>query len=359
MNSVPTKQNGALHSSPPHDYGDVRGEYDAIRGGAALIDLSAAGKIEVSGKNAVPFVNGLVTNDVKVLDPGEGVLAAFLNAQGKVVAVCRIYKISGQSGERLLIELEPERRETINKNLNRFVPAGEFFVGDATERDALLSLQGPRAAELLAELTGQAVRFEPEYNVTECELDGIKILVAAHSRCGGAGFDLFVPAESKDRVWQAILARGALFGARRVGQAALEIARIEAGIPREGVDVTEENILLEAGYEKAVSYTKGCYLGQEVIARIHWRGRPARQLRGLLVNAAEVPSRGTQLYAEDGKKVGEVTSATHSFARGQGVALGYVHRYYLAPGTALTLRRDGADLGGATVTELPFIQYTA
>lgn len=350
MNSVPTQQSDTL---PPHDYGDVRGEYNALRGGAAVIDLSAAGKLEVSGKNAVQFVNGLVTNDVKILKPGEGVLAAFLNPQGKVVAVCRIYKV----GERLLLELEPERRETIYKNLIRFVPAGEFFVQDVTERDALLSLQGPRAAELLAELTGHLVKAEPEFSISAQAIDGVNVLIATHSRSGGAGFDLFIPAESKERVRQAVLARGVLFGARAAGGAALEIARIEAGIPREGADVTENNILLEAGFEKAVSYTKGCYLGQEIIARIHWRGQPAKQLRGLIVDSNEMPARGVELFAEDGKKVGEVTSATRSYALNRIIALGYVHRYYLAAGTALTLRRDGLEVGCATVRDLPFIQH--
>jgi tRNA-modifying protein YgfZ len=357
--SAELTQHSGTPPRPPRAAGDLRGEYEAIRGGVAVLDLSAAGKLEVGGRNAVQFVNGLVTNDVKALGEGEGVLAAFLNAQGKVVAVCRIYSIGGRAGERLLIELDPARRETIYNNLSRFVPAGEFFVSDVTGRDALISLQGPHAAQLIERLTGGAAGFEPEYGVGEYEWEGVRILAASHSRAGGVGFDLFVPAEHRERVREAVLARGALFGALEVGPEVLEVARIEAGIPREGVDVTEENILLEAGYEKAVSYKKGCYLGQEIIARIHWRGQPAKQLRGLFVEADEVPPRGTELYAEDGKKVGEVTSATRSLGLNRVIALGYVHRYYLAAGTAVTLRQGGAEFGSATVTELPFIREQA
>ena len=332
----------------PENYGNVRDEYDALRESAALLDFSPAGKLEVSGKNAVQFVNGLVTNDVKALQVGEGVLAAFLNVQGKVVALGRFY----QTGTGLLIETEPERREVIFKNLSRFVPAGDFSVNDASGNYALLSLQGPRAALLLASFAGGPVEIETEYRLVEREVEGFKLLIASHWRCGGTGYDLFIPTGAKEPVWQRLIDEGA----RPAGRAAFEVARVEAGIPREGADVTESNILLEAGLEKAVSYTKGCYLGQEVIARIHWRGQPAKQLRGLLVEAAQPPGPGTELHSAEGKKIGEITSSVRSWALDRVIALGYVHRYYLTPGTAFTLKSGGAEVGRATVAELPFVQ---
>ncbi|MBS1807226.1 MAG: aminomethyltransferase family protein [Acidobacteria bacterium] len=337
-----------INTITPRDFGDVRAEYEAIRNAAALIDLSPAAKFEVSGKNAVPFINGLITNDVKTLKAGDGTLAAFLNVQGKVVSICRFY----QTGEHLLIECDWANRETLFKNLSRFVPAGEFFLKDVTEELALLSLQGPIASELFLALTEQPVEAEPEYRNFQTKIDGINVLIASHSRAGVTGFDIFVPVAAKASVQQALLGRCA----KLVGSEALEIARLEAGIPREGVDVTDSNILLEAGYEKAVSYTKGCYLGQEIIARIHWRGQPARQLRGLLVDATELPAKGTELWAADGKKVGEITSSARSFALDQIIALGYVHRYYLTAGTEFTLKRDGVEQGSATITETPFVQ---
>ncbi len=337
-----------INAFPPRDYGDVRAEYQSLRNAAVVIDLSPAAKFEVGGKNAVPFINGLVTNDVKSLQAGEGILAAFLNVQGKVVSLCRFY----QTGDHLLIECDGANREVIFKNLSRFIPAGEFFLRDVTEDLALLSLQGPIAAELFLPLTVQPVEAEPQYRNYQTEINDTQVLIAAHSRAGIAGFDVFVPVTAKASIQQTLLARGATLA----GSEALEIARLEAGIPREGVDVTDNNILLEAGYEKAVSYTKGCYLGQEIIARIHWRGQPARQLRGLLVEAAEPPSKGTELWAADGKKVGEITSSAHSFALDGIIALGYVHRYYLTVGTPFTLKRDGAEQGSATLTETPFVQ---
>ncbi|MFN7931194.1 MAG: glycine cleavage T C-terminal barrel domain-containing protein [Blastocatellia bacterium] len=337
-----------LNLLSPRDYGDARAEYEAIRNAAALLDLSPAAKFTVSGKNAVPFINGLVTNEVKSLRAGEGTLAAFLNVQGKVVSICRFYK----TDDHLLIECDGANREALFKNLSRFVPAGEFFLQDVTDDFALLSLQGPIAAELFLPLTLQPVEAEPEYRNYHTDFNGADVVVTSHSRAGVAGFDLFVPVAAKAAVQQTLLARGA----KLAGSEALEIARLEAGIPREGVDVTENNILLEAGYEKAVSYTKGCYLGQEIIARIHWRGQPARQLRGLLIDASEPPAKGTELWAADGKKIGEITSSARSFALEQIIALGYVHRYYLTAGTIFTLKRDGAEQGTAVLTETPFVQ---
>jgi folate-binding protein YgfZ len=337
---------------------DVRAEYDAIRTGVAVLDIPA-GKLRLGGKNAVQFLNGLVSNDVKSLAPGDGVLAAFPTLQGKLAALCRIYN----TGEDLLLDLDAINREKIVKSLSRFVPAGEFFVTDASDRLALISLQGPRAAALLESLTARAPE-DAEFKISTQEIAGTKLLAASHRRCGEVGFDLFVEVGAAANVKRAILDHGKEFGAREVGDAAFEVARIEAGVPREGVDAGEEYIILESELERAVSYTKGCYLGQEVIARIHWRGQPAKRLRGLLiempVDAAEIPGHGTELFAIDGnmagRRVGEITSAAMSIALGRPIALGYVHRYYLNPGTEFSLKQGDAAAGRGKLVELPFVK---
>jgi folate-binding protein YgfZ len=335
----------------PKDYGDLRGEYDAIRGGVAVIDLSAAGKLQVGGKNSVQFLNGLISNEVKSLKAGEGVLAAFPTVQGKLLALSRVYRLD----DYLLLELDAINREKIFKNLSRFVPAGEFFVTDVSDQFALFSLQGPRTLELIESLTGRPID-EKQYRIGEWQIAGAQVFVASHSRCGEPGFDVFVPTESSQKVLETILERGVIFGARRAGADAFEIARIEAGVPREGVDAGEDYIILESELESAVSYTKGCYLGQEIIARIHWRGEPAKRLRGLLIDADQAPRRGAELFDDEGKKVGEITSSARSFALDRFIALGYVHRYRLAPGTEFALKQGGAELGRAELTELPFIK---
>lgn len=333
----------------------LQAEYQAIRNGVAVLEFPS-GKLQLSGKNAVQFLNGLVSNEVKTLQPGDGVLAAFPTLQGKLAALCRIYN----TGEHLLMELDAINREKIFKNLSRFVPAGEFFVTDVSEHFALVSLQGPRSAELIEAVTEQPLGDLRQFKIVERQIARANVFIAAHQRCGEEGFDLFVRADEAERVKQMVLRDGKDFGAREVGEAAFEIARIEAGQPREGVDAGEDYIILESELESAVSYTKGCYLGQEVIARIYWRGQPAKRLRGFLIEADELPQRGAELFAVEGqmagKRAGEITSSTHSLLLDRKIALGYAHRYCLEPGTEFILKQSEAEIGRARLVEPPFVK---
>ena len=334
-----------------NESGKTRDGYAAIRNGVGIIDFSGAGKLELSGKNSVQFLNGLVSNDVKTLEPGHGVLAAFPTLQGKLSALARIYN----TGEHLLIELDRINREKIFKNLSRFVPAGEFFVKDVSDEISLLSLQGPQSDELLEALTGKSFSGSGSYDLAKASITGMSVTITRHSRCGETGFDLFVDSSRKVELIDQLIMGGSNFGVRMASPEAYETARIEAGVPREGVDAGENYIILESELNEAVSYTKGCYLGQEVIARIHWRGQPAKRLRGFLVDAESPPSAGTELFAADGKKVGEITSSIHSIALDRPIALGYVHRYYLEAGTEFTLKSGETQTGRAQLVEPPFI----
>jgi len=330
-------------------------EYQAIRAGAGLIDLSGNGKLRLSGANAVQFLNGLVSNDVKSLQPGDGVLVAFPSLQGKLLALARVWR----DGEALLLEVDSLNREKVFRNLSRFVPAGNFFVADETDSLGLLALLGPDAPRVVAEL-GAVLRptTERERVAARVQIDGIEVLVARHRRLAAEGFDLFVPQEGLAKLREMLTRCGVV----EIGAETFELARIEDGVPHEGVDTGEEYIILETGLEEAISYTKGCYLGQEVIARIHWRGQPARRLRGLRLEKP-LDQTGDSLAAlelvavegaQAGRKVGHLTSTTVSPARGGAIALGYVHRHYLAAGTVLEVRRNEEKIGQAIVTDLPF-----
>jgi folate-binding protein YgfZ len=324
----------------------LRSQYDAIRHGAGILDLSSAGKLEIGGKNAVQFLNGLVSNDVKSLQPGAGLLAAFLDVHGKVKSICRIYRLA----DRFLLEFEPSRLEVVFNNLKRFVPAGEFTVDDVTGAQALLSLQGSRADEILARAGTPPPETPFSFTTADGLVGGVTVLIARHSRSREPGFDLFVPSEAAARLEQALLEHGQELGALRVGPPALEVARIEDGIPVDGIDITGDTILLETDLDQAVSYTKGCYLGQEIIARIHWRGQPARRLRGLLIEGDTLPANGAKLMTADGVTAGYLTSAIQSLALNRVIALGYVDRHFLTPGTELILNG-----GTAKVAETPFV----
>jgi tRNA-modifying protein YgfZ len=321
-------------------------EYRALTTSAGILDCSEAAKIEVSGKNAVLFLNGLVTADLKLLGEGQGALAAFLNVQGKVLALTRIYP--RQSG--LLLELDASNREKIFRNLSRFVPAGEFELNDLTDQLALLSLQGPQAEDILRTF---ALTTPPNeaFSTVQLVIDGASVLVARHDRLGTPGFDLYIPRDHLTEVRKVLSSAAIRFGGRQVSKTAAEIVRIDAGVSVEPNEVNEDHILLETGLDNAVSYTKGCYLGQEIIARIHWRGQPARRIRRLALEAKSLPDPGTELFAADAKRVGELTSTTTvpSADGPRMVALGYVHRYYLTEGTRFSLKTNGVEVGLAEI----------
>ncbi len=332
-----------------------RSDYQAMRSGVGLIDLSGNGKLRLSGTNAVQFLNGLVSNDVKSLQPGEGVLVAFPNLQGKLLALARVWR----DGETLLLEVDALNREKILRNLSRFVPAGNFFVTDESEATGLLALAGPEAPRIVAELGVELPSpGERKRAMTRVLVDGVEILVARHRRLAAEGFDLFVPREELAKVRESL----ARLGVVEVDAETFETARIEDGIPREGIDTGEEYIILETGLEEAISYTKGCYLGQEVIARIHWRGQPARRMRGLRLDKPLdlAPERLGQIEllavdgAQAGRKVGHLTSTTISPVVEGPIALGYVHRHYLNTGTVLEIKIGDEKIGEAIVSDLPF-----
>ena len=338
---------------------ELEADYRAIRTGVGVVDLSGAGLLSIHGDNAVQFLNGLVSNDIKSLQVGEGVVAAFPNLQGKLVALARIYRM--EPG--LLLELDRINREKIFRNLSRFVPAGQFFLADLSEQWGVLSLQGPRSEEMVGAVAGRSIPAEPAHRLHEAEVAGHKVKLATRRRCGEPGYDLMAPVEHLGAIREALAAALDGGAVRMIGPEALEIARIEAGLPREGADAGEDYIILETGLPEAVSYTKGCYLGQEVIARIHWRGQPARQLRGMMVEDGPPPPAGSELWAIDGamagRKVGDITSSTFSPGLGRSIALGYVHRYYLAPETILEIKQEDAVIGRARLVELPFIKSAA
>jgi folate-binding protein YgfZ len=333
----------------PASYGDVEAEYRAVRDkeGAGLIDLSSRARIEVSGAEAVQFLNGLVTNDVKALAQDAWMSAAFPTPQGRLIASCRVIR----RGDSFLFDTETISHDRLFKTLERFTLAGDFRVVDRTEELAQLSLQGARAAEVLGQTVGPQAASVERARVFKTEWKGTGLSVIRATHTAEDGFDLFIDRGEASALWEALMA----VGAKPVGFDALEILRIEAGVPRYGVDMDETNIVTEAGLDDAVSYTKGCYTGQEIIARIHWRGHVAKRLAGLVFEDEKVVERGAKVLAADNKEIGRTTSVTFSPRLGHRVALAYVKYDYLAPGTQTRVVTGDAERA-ATVAELPFVR---
>jgi folate-binding protein YgfZ len=333
----------------PASYGDTAAEYKVVReGGAGLIDLSMRGRVEVGGTEAVQFLNGLITNDVKTLEEGAWMLAAFPNVQGRLIAETRVLRLAG---DRFLFDTEAATHEQILKTLGRFTLAGDFRVTDLTNDLALISLQGAHAADVVHATLGSMASQTKRGRVLTMNWNDQPLHLIRATHTSEDGFDLFVSASEATLLWAALSSDGA----RAVGFDALDILRVEAGEPRYGVDMDETNVVLEAVPDDAVSFTKGCYIGQEIIARIHWRGHVAKKLTGIWFDEQGDAKRGERVRTPDGKEIGRLTSIKFSPQLNRLIALGYIKYDYLAPGTEVRVISGDAELAAHT-TELPFVR---
>lgn len=331
----------------PASYGDELFEYAAVRErGAGVIDLSSRGRFLVSGTEAVPFLNGLITNDMKTLADGQWMPAAFPNVQGRLVASIRVARLK----EEFLLDTEAATRAQVLKIIERFTLAGDFRVTDITDETALMSLQGKQSIDILHSLfAGGMLEGLTKNSVNQVEWRHKTLTVLHATHTSEDGFDLVVNADDAESIWTAIVSAGA----KPVGYEALERLRIEAGVPRNGKDVDESNVVTEA-LEDAVSYTKGCYIGQEIIARIKYRGHVAKKLVGLLFDRLTKFDNEMKIRSVDDKEIGRITSTTLSPHLGRRIALGYVKYDYIAAGTAVKISSGGRDIV-AQVVDLPFI----
>ncbi len=335
------------------DYGDPAAEHHALRSTVGVIDLSTRGRLVLLGADRHKLLNGQVTNNVRDLRPGQGCYAALVNQKGKILSDLTVFALADE----LLLDCEPGRSPAVAARLEQFIIADDVQIVDAAPLYGLLSVQGPRAARaveglaLFPALPGEALAH---LTVVDPALGSVYLM--NHPRFGTRGFDLFAPVAALSLLADQLAAQAGCCGGRLTGWTAMEVARIESGIPRFGIDMDETNLAPEAGIEaRAISYTKGCYSGQEVIARIRTYGQVAKSLRGLRLEGElpELPARGTKLFRE-GREVGYLTSSTRSPELGVPIALGYVRRECNAPGTELCVGSNDAGLRGVIVA-LPFV----
>lgn len=334
------------------DYGDVPAEHAALHGTAGVLDLSFRGRLCLTGADRVRLLNGQVTNNVKDLPSGAGCYAALVTARGKMQSDLNIYNLPNE----LLLDFEPGLTAEIAQRFEKYIIADDVQVVEVAPHYGLLSVQGPLAWSVVEKLglgfsrPAAPLRFSSVNDATLGEIYGLN-----QPRTGTEGFDLFIPTAALGVVAEKLVGAAQETGGRACGWTALEMARIEAGIPRFGVDMDGTNLPPEAGLDaRAVSYSKGCYIGQEVIARIRTYGQVAKALRGLrLADGLKVlPKRGDKLYQGD-KEIGYVTSALASPALKTNIALAYVRREHNQIGAALTLRTADGD-STAKIVELPF-----
>jgi folate-binding protein YgfZ len=309
---------------------ELDAEYRQVREECGLLDRSQRGKLLVSGAEAAEYLQGQLTNDVEALSVGEGLYAALLDRKGHMQADMRVLRTAPQE---LWIDTEPEALEAARRHLETYKIGREVAIADVTGERSILSLLGPRSAEIAAtaplpEQASEAARVA----AAECLAVGTAV-----------GIDLIVGSTDTAAVREELLGAGAV----EVGAQVAEVLRIEAGTPRFGAEMSGETMPAEAGIvERAVSFTKGCYIGQEPVARLHYKGRPNRHLRGLELSAPTVAGASLRLGE---KEVGRIGSACLSPARGP-IALAVVRRE-AEPGAELAVGEDGVT---ARVVDLPF-----
>jgi folate-binding protein YgfZ len=334
--------------------GPISREYEALRHGCGLADGAGADRLEMLGADRHRFLNAYVTCEVKGLAVGQGAYGFFTSAQGRILADV----VMLEHGDRLWLELPPSQQETIAGHLRKYLIADRVEMRPLDEM-LPLTLAGPAAAEVLAGPAGispgLALPREPWSHARGMVL-GMEVTVQRRERLGVPALSLWISASLAEMLREELLAwsGGAGGGVRPVGPEALEAVRTEAGVPRFGKDFGPQNFPQETGVEEAVSYTKGCYLGQEVVARIHYRGGVQKALCGLVFDGPAVPAPGTALLYE-GREAGTLGTAVHSPALDRPAGLAILHRRAATPGSRLEL----AGGGSAEVRALPLVAQAA
>ena len=329
----------------PADYGDPAGEHRAGREGAVLMDLSHRGKLRLSGSDAAKFLQGMLSNRVEELSPGEGVYNTFLTRRGKFVADMHLYRREND----FAADLPPGLASVFAEAIDMYIIMDQVEVEEVTESLCGLGLFGPASARCLKE-AGLGAEGLAEHGHRDVE--GVHI--ARELWTGEDGYLLWAPPERAEALWTDF-SNG---GARPAGTTAFGTMTLEAGTRLFGVDMDSNINPMQAGLETtAIDFEKGCYIGQEVIAKIKYLGQVNRGLAGICLEGNLVPSRGAQVEM-NGEEVGTLTRAAYCPTLEHVAALGLIHRKAMEPGTALSVREGGKEIS-AEVAPLPFFRNPA
>ena len=293
------------------------------------------------------FLNGLITNDMKTLAVNSWMPAAFANVQGRLLAAVRL----AHRADGFLIDTETATRETVITLLDRFTLAGDFHLQDLTDETGMFSVQGRGAAGIISRVFGEDAANVERQKIVNGQLDDATVNLIRATHTGEDGFDVFINANNRAKLHDAFTAAGAA----PISDATFETLRIEAGVPLYGIDMDETNVVTETNMDDAVSFTKGCYLGQEIIVRIKHRGHVAKKLSGVLLADSTPVPRNSKIISSDGKEIGRLTSSAFSPRLDRAIALGYLKYDYLAAGTEVKVATPENETS-ATVAELPFVR---
>jgi glycine cleavage system T protein len=334
----------------PAHYGDMTAEHHAVRQAVGIADLSHRGKIRVTGDDRVKWLQSIISNDILPLTPGQGRYSSFLTHKGKMLTYFRLY----MQTEAVMMEDVGEIGETTFQALRKFLLYGtKAKMENCAESWGLLLVSGPNAAHVVQSAFGVDVTELKPIDFVTAQIGGSHALVLRTEETGEIDIEILIPATGLLPAWTTLLDAGAKYGIKPIGTHAREALRIEAGIPKAGPDLNEEIVPPEANLEgKAFSLSKGCYPGQEVVARMDTYGNVRRHLVGLVFKDTAIPPKGAKLFSGD-REVGWISSAVHSPQLNKVIAFGFPLRDFSKPDTALTVEIDGAR-HEATVHVLPF-----
>ena len=307
--------------------------YNAAHHAAIFIDRASQGTIALTGADRASFLHALLTNDIVVLTSGRGAYAAYLTPQGRMISDMRVL----ETGSRVLLGVERDVAGPLAERFDKLVFSEDVQAKDVSGELNVIGVHGPSAARMIQKAAGiSVIDLAAQYDSMTSE----SRTIVRDDALGLPGYDVYVPANDADALRAKLIEAGTVAASEETG----ETLRIEAGRPRFGVDMNTDTIPLEAGIEdRAISFTKGCYVGQEVIIRVMHRGhgRVARRLVSIVLTGETVPARGAKIHIGD-RVVGEITSATASPKIGAPLALGYVQRDHAVPGTELRVDESQA-----------------
>lgn len=329
-------------ASAATDFGDVRAEFNALISGCGAYDLGWRTRVTLTGGDRVRWLNGMVTNNVRDLAVGSGLYAFLLNPQGHILADLYIYN----RGESLVVDTDQSQLEKVLAIFDKYIIMDDVEVVKGGDKPTAIGIAGPQAEKMLRDSELEFPQLQP-LQFVDLNWRQIGLTLVRGDRMGVDSFELWLAPADTASVLDALVRAGA----KPVGTAALELLRIAAGIPRYGQDIRERDLPQETEQRRAVHFSKGCYIGQEIVERIRSRGNVHRKFTGFLIEGP-LPAPGTKLQAE-GKDIGEITSPA-SLPIGDGqllVALGYIRREIATPG-----RQVEAGNAKARVANLPFAE---
>jgi aminomethyltransferase len=339
-------------------FGDPDSEHRAARGALGWAPAAWLALVELRGDDRLEWLQGLFTNDLAGLPVGGGCYGFHLTVKGRSISDLRVLRRE----ESLLLLLPRVALEPLLEQLDRYLIREDVEIENLGQSWTVIGVHGPRGAIALGAATGRAIPDLPEHAFIEGTIAGAPVTAVRSDATGEVGHEILVARASAAAVWTALDAAGRAHGGAPVGLAAMRSLAIEAGTPWFGIDMDEGTIPIEAGLEtRTISYTKGCYVGQEVIARIHSQGHVNRHLRGLYLSPGPLPAPGARLFVAE-REVGRITSAVESPSLERPVALAYVRREHAAAGSLVLVeseRERSERPSPAEVRELPLYRRSA